>query len=75
MAYHLFFLFHQILYYLLFTSDIIVEPGLFLTTSDANMYNNLSPDTKRLLLSTMPILSPSPSKAIPISAFEIATFF
>ena len=43
-------------------------------TSDANIYSNLSPDTKLPSLSTIPILSPSPSNAIPISALTLKTF-
>ena len=52
----------------------MVAPGFSLMTSDANMYSNLSPGIKIPSLSTIPILSPSPSNAIPMSALTFKTF-
>ena len=44
-------------------------------TSDANIYSNLSPGTKFPSLSIIPILSPSPSNAIPMSALTFLKTF
>ena len=56
------------------TSKIIFAPGFLFKTCLAINISTLSIETKRPLSSTMPSLSPSPSKPIPISALIFFTF-
>ena len=56
-----------------FTSAMMVLPGFAFSTSRASTISNWSPNRMWPSLSTTPMRSPSPSKAMPRSAFSRAT--